>query len=200
MTAPWVDLPTEYEPGAFRWNFYCLNILGDPLMSLWTYQPQQAEISCRDVLPIGADSINIYVLSNGQPLKNAQCGIIQGDSLFGNACTDQEGLATIPIPGELSEGPARLVVSGYNIFTLSKDLCIADYWLGYSGDWSYPGNWFTGEVPDSNTDVCIPSQPVGGNFPVENSSSIKQCRILFLEDGVQLNIAEGETITISGNP
>ena len=31
-TKPYVDLPDEYEPGAMRWNFYCLNLLGDPAM------------------------------------------------------------------------------------------------------------------------------------------------------------------------
>jgi hypothetical protein len=31
-TRTFVDLPDEYEPGAMRWNFYCLNLLGDPAM------------------------------------------------------------------------------------------------------------------------------------------------------------------------
>ncbi|HSG29773.1 MAG TPA: C25 family cysteine peptidase, partial [Candidatus Krumholzibacterium sp.] len=35
-TAPFLDLPDEYEPGAHRWCYYCLNLLGDPAMDAWT--------------------------------------------------------------------------------------------------------------------------------------------------------------------
>ncbi|PLW93934.1 MAG: hypothetical protein C0592_04575, partial [Marinilabiliales bacterium] len=34
-TAPWVDLPGEYEPGAQRWVHYDNNILGDPVLRIW---------------------------------------------------------------------------------------------------------------------------------------------------------------------
>ncbi len=34
-TAPWVDLPGEYEFGAQRWVHYDNNILGDPLLRIW---------------------------------------------------------------------------------------------------------------------------------------------------------------------
>ncbi len=36
LTAPFVDLPDEFEYGATRWVFYDNNLLGDPLQQVWT--------------------------------------------------------------------------------------------------------------------------------------------------------------------
>ncbi|MDZ7860797.1 MAG: C25 family cysteine peptidase [Candidatus Krumholzibacteriota bacterium] len=40
-TVPFIDLPDEYEPGAHRWCFYTLNLIGDPAMDGWTDTPEQ---------------------------------------------------------------------------------------------------------------------------------------------------------------
>ncbi len=40
MTAPWVGLPGEFEPGAQRWCHYDCNVLGDPAVKIWTDNPQ----------------------------------------------------------------------------------------------------------------------------------------------------------------
>ena len=34
-TAPWINLPGEFEPGAQRWCHYDCNVLGDPAMKIW---------------------------------------------------------------------------------------------------------------------------------------------------------------------
>ena len=39
QTAPWVTAPGQWEEGALRWNFYDINILGDPALSIWTAEP-----------------------------------------------------------------------------------------------------------------------------------------------------------------
>ncbi len=36
LTAPFIDLPKEFEYGATRWVFYDNNLLGDPLQQIWT--------------------------------------------------------------------------------------------------------------------------------------------------------------------
>ncbi len=38
-TAPYLDLPDEWEPGAVRWCFYESNLLGDPALDGWTDAP-----------------------------------------------------------------------------------------------------------------------------------------------------------------
>ncbi len=39
-TVPFLDLPDEWEPGAVRWCFYTLNLLGDPALDAWTDAPE----------------------------------------------------------------------------------------------------------------------------------------------------------------
>lgn len=39
MTAPWVGLPGEFEPGAQRWCHYDCNVLGDPALKIWIDNP-----------------------------------------------------------------------------------------------------------------------------------------------------------------
>jgi hypothetical protein len=44
-TVPFIDLPGEYEPGAHRWCFYTLNLLGDPALDPWTDTPESLTVS-----------------------------------------------------------------------------------------------------------------------------------------------------------
>jgi hypothetical protein len=39
MTAPWIGLPGEFEPGAQRWCHYDCNVLGDPALKVWIDNP-----------------------------------------------------------------------------------------------------------------------------------------------------------------
>jgi hypothetical protein len=45
MTAPYVGLPGEFEPGAQRWVHYDCNVLGDPALLIWTDNPPPAGIN-----------------------------------------------------------------------------------------------------------------------------------------------------------
>ncbi|MBN1163072.1 MAG: T9SS type A sorting domain-containing protein [Candidatus Krumholzibacteriota bacterium] len=52
-TVPFVDLPDEYEPGAHRWCFYCLNLLGDPALDAWTDTPSSMSVNHAPVINPG---------------------------------------------------------------------------------------------------------------------------------------------------
>jgi hypothetical protein len=39
-TVPFLDLPDEWEPGAFRWCFFESNLIGDPALDAWTDTPE----------------------------------------------------------------------------------------------------------------------------------------------------------------
>jgi hypothetical protein len=39
LTAPWVGLPGEFEPGAQRWCHFGCNAFGDPALKIWTEEP-----------------------------------------------------------------------------------------------------------------------------------------------------------------
>ena len=64
-TAAWVDLPSEYEPGAQRWVHYACNILGDPLLPVWTSQPSSSTFSVVGDAYAGDNQITI-VNTTGQ--------------------------------------------------------------------------------------------------------------------------------------
>lgn len=114
-TSPWVEAPGQWEEGALRWNFYDLNALGDPAMSIWTNEPVSVNVTCDATITIGTDSVSVYVESNGSPVNNFTCSILKESTLLGYGITDSTGnawvvfdtLVTIP-------GPGRLVVVGYN--------------------------------------------------------------------------------------
>ena len=114
-TSPWVEAPGQWEEGALRWNFYDLNVLGDPAMSVWTGEPVSVSVTCNTSITIGADSVAVYVEANGTPAHNYTCSILKDNTLLGYGITDSTGntwvvfdtLNTIP-------GTGRLVVTGYN--------------------------------------------------------------------------------------
>lgn len=198
-TAPFVDLGGEYEPGAHRWCFYDCNVLGDPAMALWTEAPHGIEVNCQPLICIGAESMQVCVTFAGTAQKGMVCAFFQSGSLVGTAETDSTGVCHIPLAGLPVEDSAQLVVSGFNVLPHTFPIHVADYWKGLSSDWNDPENWFTGQVPDSNTDIIIPATPEGSNFPISNSGNDSHCRRLFLEPGALVELGENDTLFLHGN-
>jgi len=198
-TAPFLDLPGEWEPGATRWCFYDNNLLGDPMMSMWTEEPMAMNIDYIPLVPAGADSIVIQLGIPGYQCSGYTCAVIWNDSIAGSAISDDDGRAVIDMEGYVNIGDAVLTISGYNILTQFLPLHVTDVWLGYGADWNDPSNWLSGSVPDSTTYVTIPSLPVGTKFPLENSSQGRQCKAMLLQTGVNLIVNEGQDLNVTGN-
>jgi hypothetical protein len=199
MVAPFVNLSGEHEPGATRWNFYDIHVLGDPMLAVWTHEQEEISVNFPSFIPIGEDTVEISLSKNGQPLKNFQCALMVGNTLYGGGLTDEDGDLEMTLEPGIPEGTATLIISGYNKKPFSKNIIVADYWLGYTDDWNDTHNWYTEQVPDSNTYVIIPLNPEGGNYPGSNMGGAMVCKGIFIEDGVVFNIPEGSTFTISGN-
>jgi hypothetical protein len=70
-------------------------------------------------------------------------------------------------------------------------------WLGYSGQWNNASNWSDGIVPGPGSQVIIPEILMGNYYPCEfvGNQVIEQ---LHLEDGSNISIPEGVTITVTG--
>jgi hypothetical protein len=199
MTAPFVDLPTEYEPGAHRWNFYDLNILGDPLGAIWTHEEGQVSLDYLKFIPADSDSLEVYVTCGGMPLNNVRCALLRSDSLAGRALTSSDGRAVIHFNSTPSFDTATVVLSGYNLTPKSFELIFSDYWLGYNTNWSDPNNWYSGSVPNSNTNVFIPAFPAGNFYPTSNSESNMSCHGILIEEGALFEIGLNEQLIIHGN-
>jgi len=98
-TVPFIDLPDEYEPGAHRWSFYTLNLLGDPAMDAWTGEP--TPLSVYHSSRIGR-SDTAFALETDDPGSTA--ALSWNGSCLGRGGAETGGNITIaldgPIPAE----------------------------------------------------------------------------------------------------
>lgn len=195
-TAPFVDLPGEYEPGATRWCFYDNNLLGDPMLAAWTEEPWAMQVQYPALIPAGLPEVQVQLGGGAAPCEGFTCSLYRNDTLFGAALSGPTGLAVIQPEGWLARGPVSLVISGYNILPAYFDMEVSDFWLGITTDWSDPGNWFSGTVPDEHTPVVIPAMPQGGCYPSTNSLQVRECKTLLLEPGAVFTLNPGETFNI----
>lgn len=125
QTAPWVTAPGQWEEGALRWNFYDINILGDPTLSLWTAEPISIETAYESEILINAASTSVSVTSGGNPVENFSCTILMDGVLYGTAKTDAFGVAQINFETAFaSAGEAQLIVCGFNCLPVSYAISI----------------------------------------------------------------------------
>ncbi len=115
QTAPWVEAPGQHEEGALRWNFYDLNILGDPALSVWTNEPIDIEVTHPQTLAVGTPNTNINVTSLGLPMENFVCSIIKDGLLHATGTTNAAGNVTLTFDPLINEvGDALLITVGQN--------------------------------------------------------------------------------------
>lgn len=116
QTAPWVTAPGQWEEGALRWNFYDLNVLGDPLLSVWTAEPFVPQVSYTSELIIGLQETTVNLQFEGEALAGYRCHIRQDGEILGVAETAANGNAIITFNQPLNQvGELELVVTGQNI-------------------------------------------------------------------------------------
>ena len=123
----------------------------------------------------------------------------------GTWASDNTAIATVNGSGTvygLTGGSANIsytLTNGCGTNTVSQAVTVAQVgtWLGASSsDWNDAGNWPCGTIPDSTTDVTIPSgttyQPAftGTNFDVHS---------LTISSGDTISIAGDATVTVHGN-
>lgn len=115
QTAPWVEASGQWEEGALRWNFYDLNTLGDPALSVWTNEPIAIDVTFENEITIGSSATEVTVISDGNPMADFVCSIIKDGILCGTSTTNENGLATINFDEEITQpGAATLIVVGRN--------------------------------------------------------------------------------------
>jgi hypothetical protein len=114
-TSVWVEAPGQWEEGALRWCFYDCNILGDPVLGVWTDEPISIVTTYPEAIVPGTISVPVTVTSDSQPVAGLNCVIMAGGVMLGCGQTDASGNAGIEVPGGF-EGlsSAELVISGYN--------------------------------------------------------------------------------------
>lgn len=114
-TAPWVNAPGQFEEGAQRWSFYCCNLLGDPVMSVWTDEPIDINVTLPENIQSNAYSTSVTVKSNNMPAKNLRVAVVANGKLMASGITDNNGAATLSFFEPFStQTEANIIVSGYN--------------------------------------------------------------------------------------
>lgn len=123
QTAPWVEAAGQWEEGALRWNFYDLNILGDPALSVYTAEPITIEVGYLSELPIGTPSTIVHVSSNGEALENFNCSVLLNGELIALGLTDADGNVELSFNPPVTEVcTATLQVVGNNCIPVNYDI------------------------------------------------------------------------------
>jgi hypothetical protein len=153
QTAPWVTAPGQWEEGALRWNFYDINILGDPTLSVWTAEPISIQTIYENEILSDATSTSVTVTSDGNPMENLTCSILMDGILHGTGTTDASGVAQINFETAFAIiGEAQLIVTGYNCLPASYAISIV---------------LSTGNNEINEYDLSVYPNPSAGNFTVQ---------------------------------
>jgi len=146
-TAPWVNAPGQWEEGALRWCFYDCNVLGDPVMAIWTNEPIAVAATYPSTLNTGTTQFDVTVTSGGAPAKGLTAALLMNGVLYGTGITGTNGTATVTFDPLITEpGEAQLVISGYN--------CLPVY---------YPVTFVAGQLPYVVYQSVVLSDPAGNN-------------------------------------
>ena len=115
-TAPWVTAMGQWEQNALRWNFYTINILGDPAMRIFTDTPSEAQVDW-DLSVLGEAQLRASVSLDSDPAEGVGIAVIDTlGVLIGFSRTDILGNANITLSSPILPGDSVLCyVSGENI-------------------------------------------------------------------------------------
>jgi hypothetical protein len=135
-TVPFVDLPDEYEPGAHRWCFYCSNLLGDPVMDVWTDAPGTMTVNAPDEIDRNATSVEVETGVGGALVALSWDGILYGRA-YAHPSGDAEVVFSRPIA---SLDMLELVVTAHNYLTFEEQIVVTDV-TSASGDPLEVADW-----------------------------------------------------------
>lgn len=121
-TVPFIDLPDEYEPGAHRWCFYTLNLLGDPALDAWTDTPDSQSVTHPAVMGRYESSIELFT----EPMVGAIATLYHDGVCYGRGIATPVGYIVLhrllPFPDSISA--IELNVSAHDHYTYRDTIAI----------------------------------------------------------------------------
>ena len=129
QTAPWVTAPGQWEEGALRWNFYCLNLMGDVAVAPWNDEP----FTPNSFINITSDSVSVAINKNGSTFVpdvnngtfNFTCNVFRHDTLIGRNITDVNGMATVELTNTLRMNDTiTIIITGENAWYQTYEFVI----------------------------------------------------------------------------
>jgi len=122
-TVPFIDLPDEYEPGAHRWCFYTLNLIGDPVLDGWTDTP--VYITVNHPPAIGRNDSVLYIETDA-PFARASC--YWNGTSFGVGTADPTGRVIVnlcsPLPDTLDS--MELVITAHDRYEYADTIQVLE--------------------------------------------------------------------------
>ena len=130
-TAPWVTAMGQWEQNALRWNFYTINILGDPAMRIFTDIPSEAQVSW-DISSLNEAQLRATVSSTADPIESAGIAVMDTTGvLIGFGRTNISGYANITLSSPVLAGDSIICyVSGENV--LLKETTLVALEVGFN--------------------------------------------------------------------
>ncbi|MBO5810687.1 MAG: T9SS type A sorting domain-containing protein [Bacteroidales bacterium] len=120
-TAPWAQ-----DIDGYRWNTYCLNILGDGAVSVWLDEPYILRVCSSSAIQSDAHSYELTVKDEmGVFMSNFMCSMFKNGKMIGRAVTDSLGYANIIFEENIGHNDTlQLKVLGANAFPKTIDITI----------------------------------------------------------------------------
>ncbi|MBN1551737.1 hypothetical protein JW979_09720 [bacterium] len=117
--------PQSREENVYRWIQYCLNLLGDPEMPIWTDTPGYFTVDCPDSVGSAGSIIPVWVSNESDAIENARVCLYRENECFEVVYSDSTGYAELALPGNIS-GPVMLTVTGHNRIPYQTLIAIDD--------------------------------------------------------------------------
>ncbi len=115
------------ENGALRWNFYCINILGDVAVCPWLDEPFIPEIKYAPAIIKGAASTEILIEKDGVAQNNFRCSLFHDEQLLAFGVTDDNGKTTLEFAEPLNvSGTMKLIITGPNAWCQIYDVTVVE--------------------------------------------------------------------------
>ena len=125
MTAPLIN--SWGENGALRWNYYCINILGDVAVCPWLDEPFIPEIKYAPAIVKGATSTEIVIEKDGNAQNNFRCSLFHGEQLLAFGLTDNNGKTTLEFAEPLNvSGKMKLIITGPNAWCQTYEIAVVE--------------------------------------------------------------------------
>ncbi|MCK5740414.1 T9SS type A sorting domain-containing protein, partial [bacterium] len=129
-TAPFVDLPREWESGATRWTFYSCNVLGDPALELWTNAIAYfSTVNCPETIPLETRQLTI-----GTGIRDAVVVLSNANKRIFQGVTDGNGQATIAIEPDSTVDEWTLMILKHNYVPFVRVISVNDFGTGIQDD------------------------------------------------------------------
>jgi len=123
MTSPWVTAPGQHEEGALRWCFYDCNVLGDPLLPVYTDIPSEVSVAALPVVAMDQTDITLNV-SFEDVIPNLTLVLTQNGELLAVVPVDASGDVVITIPQLTADENITLTVTGYNVIPQTHEITV----------------------------------------------------------------------------